>query len=1222
MRLIFNRFFLIFIILILVSGCATYDKQINYPPSSAVITENQSIEHRFYLLGDGGSEKGENQTLLQVKDSLKKESNPSTVLFLGDNIYPRGMPEKDSKKRKKAEKILQSQVDAVKDFKGQILFIPGNHDWYGKGVEGLKRQEKYIEKQLGKNTFQPENGCPIEKVDISSNIILLIIDSQWYITNWDKHPTINNECDIQSKSQFLKEIQSEIKKARGKTTLIAIHHPLFSNGQHGGQYSFKDHMTPLPVIGTIKNVLRRTTGVVNADMSNTHYNNLRKKLSVMAKQNEKVIFVSGHEHSLQYIVQDDITQIVSGSASKRTPTHLPMNNQFSYGENGYAVLDVYKDGSSSVRFITKDKIEYQTVVYESDTINIKQSYHPVGKEQVSKAIYSQEEVTKGKWHRALWGRRYRSKYGIPTGAKVSYLDTLKGGLIPFRKGGGMQSNSLHLKDMSGKRYVLRALRKDATQLLQGSMFQDEYIQPELENSTLDKMIMDIFTGAYPYAFLTISTLSDAIGLAHLNPELLYVPKQNALGKFNTEFGDELYLFEEHASDGHQNLGGEGFTGSIINTEDMFNKVESDESVMVDEEAFLKARLFDMLIGDWDRHQDQWRWMEYEYNNKQIYKPLPRDRDQAFSKMSDGLLFRAAWGFLPLSVKRMRSYEASIKNIKSANVTSIPLDHTIFETMDKSCWDRQVAYIQEHITDEVIDSAFEHIPRELQDKTVKTIISTLKERRENLPDIANRYYNYLSKNRIEKSTNKDDYIRINARPNGTVELSFSRIKKGEIEQPFYQDTFTTEQTKELWIYGLGDKDIFEVVGKSKKIKIRLIGGQDDDTYIVDRNKNIFIYDFKSKTNNVEKAQGATLKLRDHYEQNIYDYNKYKYNFNQVLPKLAYNPDAGIISGLSYIHTLYGFERNPFTSQHRIDASYFSATSGFEVQYQGEFANIFNQTNLFINASYNTPKFSINFFGFGNETENSDDELGLDFNRTLLEQFVLNPSLKWRTYGGASITAGVKYSNIKVENTPDRITAVDSQLSDSIFDNKEFGTIRTIFSFENKDNQVFPTIGISTNIETGFTQHLSQNERKFFYLIPELSFDYKLIPSGKLVFATQLKAHLNFSNDFEFYQAASIGGDEGLRGFRNQRFTGKQSFFQSSDIRYAMGALENNIIPVQYGFFAGFDYGRVWVENDISNKWHISQGGGLFLNTAEKLATSVGIFHANEGMRFYFKMGFDF
>ena len=58
-----------------------------------------------------------------------------------------------------------------------------------------------------------------------------------------------------------------------------------------------------------------------------------------------------------------------------------------------------------------------------------------------------------------------------------------------------------------------------------------------------------FTGSHPYAPFTIGTLADKIGVFHTNPVLYYVPKQNALGYYNDDFGDELYMIEERASDG-------------------------------------------------------------------------------------------------------------------------------------------------------------------------------------------------------------------------------------------------------------------------------------------------------------------------------------------------------------------------------------------------------------------------------------------------------------------------------------------------------------------------------------------------------------------------------------------------------------------------------------------------------------------------------------------------
>lgn len=1213
--------FIVMSIILLFTNCATYKKQLN--EAEKIPSIENPIAHRFYLIGDAGYANGqvENKLFKQIKDSLDRESNPTTVLFLGDNIYPKGLPKKSSKKRQRAEFLLQSQIDVVKDRNIRHIFIPGNHDWYNDGLKGLKRQERFVEDQLGKNSFLPQNGCPIEKENISEDIVLILIDAQWYIENWDKHPTLNDNCEIKSRAKFLSEVNAEIKKARGKTTLIAMHHPIFSDGPHGGKFSLQDHLKPLPVLGTLKNFLRKTTGLVNADLTNRHYNELRNKLITMAKQNEKVIFVSGHEHSLQYLVQENIHQIISGSGSKETPTKASRNSIFTYGTRGFAILDVHENGTSKVKFISRDKVEFQTTLFKEEKALSTAVQISEVEDSVANSIYTKEEVSKSKFHEFLWGDRFRDQYGIPIKAEVLYLDSLKGGLTPFRRGGGTQSKSLHLKDAEGKRYVIRALKKEAVQFIQSAIFVDQYLEDELQNSALEKLVLDVFTGSYPYAPLLIGQLSDSIHLAHLNPALYYIPKQPALGKYNTEFGDELYLFEEHASEGHLHLGGEFFTGEIISTDDMLDEILSDESKKIDEQEFIKARLFDMLIGDWDRHQDQWRWMEYKENNETIYKPLPRDRDQPFSRMSDGLLFGAAVKLLPPSGKKLKKYNENIAKVEHFNFSPLPLDIALFEKLDKEEWDRQAAYIQSRLTDDVIDQAFLQLPQTLSDQTLEEIKSTLKKRRSHLQEISDNYFDYLSKRRILKTTHKDDYILIEANKHGELNVRFSRIIKGSPKRAYFQKKFFPKKTKEIWIYGLDDDDVFEVKGKSTAIKLILIGGQNNDTYSIEQGKNIWIYDFKSKKNTVQSANGAKVKLRDDYDLNTYNYHKRNYMHNKFVPKLSYNPDNGYQLGGSLVHKKYGFETNPFTNRQLVEASFFSATSGIELTYQNEIANFINNSNLLLDASYNTPKSSINFFGFGNETINLDEEKGLDYNRVLLEQFTIHPKLKWKSYGGSGFSAGIKYQTVNVARTLDRFIS-ENDLAEKLIKAEQFGSISLDYHFENKNYAIFPTNGIKAGIHLSFTQNLDKEERHFFSIVPELTFINKLSYANKAVLVSRLKAHLITSDQFEFYQAATIGGDDGLRGFRNQRFTAKHSFYHSTDFRYAMGALRNQIVPLEYGFFLGFDYGRVWSDEISSKKWHNSQGTGIFLNLAGSFGSTLGLFNSVEGFRLYFNLGLDF
>ena len=453
---LFRKCSFLFIILLIFNSCATLQKQVASNTEKALPTDKE-IEHSFYFIGDAGnSDLGESSEALKAfKTELENASKSSTAIFLGDNIYPNGFVDTDSDEDL-AKHRLKVQTDAAKNFKGEAIFIPGNHDWYS-GLNGLKRQEKYVEKALGKNTFLPENGCPIEKVKISEEVVLLVVDSHWYMTNWDNHPNINDECDIKTRVDFLNELSSEIKKARGKTTLIALHHPMFTNGPHGGQYSFKDHMKPLPVLGTLKNVIRKTGGVINADLQNKMYNELKKRVVSLAQQNDKVVFVSGHEHNLQYLVEAGLPQIVSGSGSKVTATRLIGNGQFSYGANGYARLDVYKDGSSFVRFYETgtDKVVFQTEVLKANKNEVVKYSEDFPKE-MSASIYTTEEVDKSGFHKFLWGDRYRNEFGTKVNAPTVNLDTLFGGLVPVRKGGGNQSKSLRLEDKQGRQYVMRA----------------------------------------------------------------------------------------------------------------------------------------------------------------------------------------------------------------------------------------------------------------------------------------------------------------------------------------------------------------------------------------------------------------------------------------------------------------------------------------------------------------------------------------------------------------------------------------------------------------------------------------------------------------------------------------------------------------------------------------------------------------------------------------------
>ena len=137
----------LFFALVLLSSCATYKPKF----AELYIQENdipdKAIENTFYLIGDAGISPmgGMSEALTALNQHIQgKTTTQDFVLFLGDNIYPAGMPKKENNNRTKAENSLNAQISAVSNFNGRVIFIPGNHDWYAKGLKGLKRQEKYV----------------------------------------------------------------------------------------------------------------------------------------------------------------------------------------------------------------------------------------------------------------------------------------------------------------------------------------------------------------------------------------------------------------------------------------------------------------------------------------------------------------------------------------------------------------------------------------------------------------------------------------------------------------------------------------------------------------------------------------------------------------------------------------------------------------------------------------------------------------------------------------------------------------------------------------------------------------------------------------------------------------------------------------------------------------------------------------------------------------------
>jgi hypothetical protein len=374
--------------LILMSSCATQSlkiskDRINWRDSKPTGT---NIKHSIYLIGDvGGSKTGKTTIpLIELEKHLKVDNRPdeaTDIVFLGDNIYPVGMPPEDHPDRLDAEHKLNVQLESVRAFKGNVTFVPGNHDWYTYGREGLRRQEKYIEDFLSKynegftDYFRPSNGCGnVDVLNVADNISIVSIDSHWFLAKKaDKYDY--SDCDIQTRRQFVDAFRDTMENLKGRDVMLTMHHPMYTIGSHGGFYRFSSFFFPLaayksdlrlPLItsGLIVNLMRAR--ISEQDTKSQPYVDYRLGIIPPVQKHGRTVVAAGHEHTLQHHVLQDVNYVVSGSGSKRGPVGKKPFTKFAYGNYGYALVDYYENGEVWMSFYANDETDENFVeVYRS-----------------------------------------------------------------------------------------------------------------------------------------------------------------------------------------------------------------------------------------------------------------------------------------------------------------------------------------------------------------------------------------------------------------------------------------------------------------------------------------------------------------------------------------------------------------------------------------------------------------------------------------------------------------------------------------------------------------------------------------------------------------------------------------------------------------------------------------------------------------------------------------
>lgn len=337
----------------------------------------------IFLIGDTGniSRHKPDAVLETMKAHISREQD-SAIVFLGDNIYPRGLPPKGHLLRKEAEDTLNAYKESLKNYHGKVIFISGNHDWNkGRkdGYEYVLRQEKYLEDLFGKNVFLPSNGCPGPAVvQINKEICLVLINTQWWLQPGFKPIGPQYGCRVASENDFFDDLVKILDDNSHKRIIVAGHSPVYSYAIHGGRYKFRHHLfpftiyhqkayVPLPFIGSILPLYRKYFGA-KEDIAHPRYRNLRNRLKAIFKNYPGLIYAAGHEHNLQHITKNDNHFIISGAGSKlKYVLQEGKNLMFGIKAKGFFKLRCEEGGKIAASVWALSSTHQKgTVVYESD----------------------------------------------------------------------------------------------------------------------------------------------------------------------------------------------------------------------------------------------------------------------------------------------------------------------------------------------------------------------------------------------------------------------------------------------------------------------------------------------------------------------------------------------------------------------------------------------------------------------------------------------------------------------------------------------------------------------------------------------------------------------------------------------------------------------------------------------------------------------------------------
>lgn len=1218
---------------------------------------SQEIKQELYFVSGIYQNDSINQNAFsKLSEDLAQSTNPKTLVFLGD------YHSKVSEEGEDEDKLMGFLDDLPQSENINYVFIPGFEEWDRNNSNSSKtidRLNSEIAETLeGQNYMLADNACPGPyELSIDENLTLVLINDYWLLNDFDV-PKAEQGCSYTRKVDFLLAIEEILKRNANKRVIFSAINPIASSGPVGGKFKLKHHIfpfsiknhnnyIPLPLLGSFYIAYRKLLGNPN-DLSNVKSRFFRKYLRNTLSKSQNLLLITANEDHLDYRTIENLEQVIIGSLSGSSYSKFKSDKGFNSTSNGYVKVIYGTDNSLRIELQSSFRKLFEKKIFPAltkDSIAIKNEYSDYENTTVN-ASADKDLKKANKKRPGLMGLNYRKEW-ITEIKEVPVFNWGKeyGGLEIVKKGGGMQTRSLRLETTDDKQYVLRSIKK----------YPENAVPAEIRGTIFAEIINDQISASHPYAAFAVPKLADAANVYHTNPKMVYLNDDPRLGDYKFDFANGLYLYEERPAHERKDVKSFGSPRDIESTFDIVEKTQKSSKHQIDQKWVVKSRLFDMWLGDWDRHDDQWRWAEFKVDDEhKFYRPIPRDRDQAFF-YSDGLLLNLAsrkWG-----IPKFQGFESEIRDVNGLSFNARYFDRYFITEPDLSDWIASADTLQQKLSDQVIEAGIKDLPKEIYDLGGDQIIKKLKRRRDDLKIYAENYHKFLSKTVNVLGTNKANRFDVQRLENGNTLVEVYEVgKKSRKEKDkLYQREFVYGITKEIRLYGLKGKDEFNLEGNSKKgIKVRIIGGGGkdkirDNSEVKGIIKKTIVYD-KKKSTEIEKSSETKNKTSNRDDVNEYNRRAFKYNKLMPFVFINYNPDDGIYLGGGPIYTTHGFRKEPFKNQHSLLGNIAPKSANYNVNYSGIFTDLAGKLDLNIEALISTPSFSTFFYGLGNNTLLNEERLDND-NQYYRVRFDTE-RLKIGFQGDSRnqkhrINFGLGYqrAHVKAELNEDedddprfildlnRDSTTNSLLRDFRFAGPYFE-----YQFDSRNDRKFAERGMLLNLKSNYFYDIKEGKENSILLSADQSFYFTLSHRFKTVLALRAGADAIIGKT-PFFLVPSIGGLKKLRGFRRNRFRGEYTFYQNTELRFRLFTIQNEFLISDFGILLLHDIGRVWSDKETdltkvynnrelakfknTNDWHRGYGFGIWLAPFDMAVLSADYSFGNGGdQSLFIRLGFLF